>query len=84
MSINRESHYEHFNNYRSPMWTQPQSGMSLRDQFALQAITGMVFNTVFLNMAALEHTGVPVEEIAAKSAYKIADALLAERGRADV
>lgn len=44
------------------------SGMSLRDWFAGQAITALVY-----------HSGVELAEHAAHDAYQMADAMLAER-----
>ncbi len=55
--------------WRNQEGNLPSTGMTLRDYFAGQAITGLLFNK-----KAFENT-----DMSAKWAYEIADAMLAER-----
>jgi hypothetical protein len=60
-----------------------QPGMSLRDYFAAQAMAGIQSNA--WQMDALDKTlksGEAVQRVIAQTAYQIADAMLAARGRA--
>jgi hypothetical protein len=63
-------------NTEHPRWvTQNVSGMSLRDYFAGQALTGMVLACCIANSPLVG------PETAAKGAYEFADAMLAARDK---
>lgn len=64
-----------------------RDGMSLRDYFAGQAIAGVIRSTVEADSAAVlsesaDATGLAIEQVIARSAYEIADAMLAVREKA--
>lgn len=63
-------------------YTPYQTGMTLRDWFAGQALgaVGDSFPDWQLRAWFGERTGIPREEIRAKAAYAIADAMIAARG----
>lgn len=58
-------------------WGDPNAGMSLRDWFAGQAL-GAASGHAFANAAVMGHLP---EEWAARIAYALADAMLAERSK---
>lgn len=63
------------------------AGMTLRDYFAGQAIAGVIRSTVEADSAAVlsesaDATGLAIEQVIARSAYEIADAMLAAREKA--
>ena len=64
-----------------------RDGMSLRDYFAGQAIAGVIRSTVEADSAAVlsesaDSSGLAIEQVIARSAYEIADAMLAVREKA--
>ena len=60
-----------------------QTGMSMRDAFAIAALQGIIasFSGCSMEKAVSMATinGLPFQDIAAKAAYKYADAMLAAR-----
>ncbi len=70
--------------YEDKLLHPRQPGMSLRDWFAGQALPGIITCQVYLPDAVvdrLDATGRTLRGEAAKAAYEMADAMLAERGR---
>lgn len=60
---------------------RPQSGMSLRDWFAGQALSGPLASIFPVYMPDMKDGGdYSIEQVAAV-AYRIADAMIAERGK---
>ena len=57
--------------YAMAAHTEPQDGLSLRDYFAAAALTGMC--------SPSDGTDLADEDLLARSAYRIADAMLARR-----
>ena len=55
--------------------------ISLRDHFAGQALQGMTDNPPFIERLVQAHGPDSVEENMARVAYKVADAMLAERSK---
>lgn len=56
-----------------------QYGMTLRDYFAAQALTGLIGSGDFLSPAGLFTGG--GDSVMAQAAYMLADAMLAERSK---
>ena len=54
-------------------------GMTLRDYFAAQAVTGLIASPDFLSPTGLFTGG--GDDVMARAAYMIADAMLAERAK---
>ena len=66
-------------------YSQAQSGMTLRDWFAGQALAGTVFRwgevTTYLKHAGAMHDAKSVRQFMAGAAYAQADAMIAERNK---
>lgn len=60
------------------MLASPHRGETLRDRFAMAALTGLLANTTFTDAVIARETDDPPGYVSA-SAYAIADAMLAER-----
>lgn len=66
-----------FPNTGNPTWgMEPDYGMSLRDWFAGQALIGAC-----MEVAREEHSLADLRMAMARSAYQVADAMLAERAK---
>jgi hypothetical protein len=60
-----------------------QNGLSIRDWFAGQALSGIVAHGDHLNMIKEGETSSEIMRLISGSAYKFADAMLAERNKGD-
>ena len=67
------------------LWQLANDGMSQRDWHAGLAMQGFVSNheNIRAMRAAAEQEGITIQAMVARTAYEMADAMLAERGRAE-